>query len=133
ASAQDVDAAIEAARAAFPEWRRRGLEQRRKIVERFAEELEANREELSRLIGKEAGKPLWESRSEVAAMIGKVPISIKAQAERSGYTESEVPGARAVLRHRPHGVVAVFGPFNFPGHLPNGHIVPALLAGNSLV
>lgn len=39
----------------------------------------------------------------------------------------------AVLRHRPHGVVAVFGPYNFPGHLPNGHIVPALIAGNTVV
>jgi succinylglutamic semialdehyde dehydrogenase len=38
-----------------------------------------------------------------------------------------------MLRHRPHGVVAVFGPYNFPGHLPNGHIVPALLAGNTIV
>lgn len=38
-----------------------------------------------------------------------------------------------MVRHRPHGVVAVFGPFNFPGHLPNGHIVPALLAGNTVV
>jgi succinylglutamic semialdehyde dehydrogenase len=38
-----------------------------------------------------------------------------------------------VLRHKPHGVVAVFGPYNFPGHLPNGHIVPALLAGNSVL
>ncbi|MDT9150908.1 aldehyde dehydrogenase family protein, partial [Escherichia coli] len=38
-----------------------------------------------------------------------------------------------VLRHKPHGVVAVFGPYNFPGHLPNGHIVPALLAGNAVV
>lgn len=133
ASARDVDEAIAAARTAFPDWRRRSLEQRRKIVERFAEELEAGKEELARLIGRETGKPLWESRTEVAAMIGKVPISIKALAERSGYTESEVPVGRAVLRHRPHGVVAVFGPFNFPGHLPNGHIVPALLAGNTLV
>ena len=40
---------------------------------------------------------------------------------------------RAVLRHRPHGVAAVLGPFNFPGHLPNGHIVPALLAGCTVV
>ena len=41
--------------------------------------------------------------------------------------------AQAVLRHRPHGLVAVFGPYNFPGHLPNGHIVPALLAGNCVL
>ena len=44
-----------------------------------------------------------------------------------------MPGGVAKLRHKPHGVVAVFGPYNFPGHLPNGHIVPALIAGNTIV
>ena len=44
-----------------------------------------------------------------------------------------MPQGRAMIRHKPHGVVAVFGPYNFPGHLPNGHIVPALLAGNTVV
>ncbi|MBN0872362.1 aldehyde dehydrogenase family protein, partial [Pseudomonas aeruginosa] len=39
----------------------------------------------------------------------------------------------ALLRHKPHGVMAVFGPYNFPGHLPNGHIIPALIAGNTIV
>src|SRR5471032_553144 len=41
--------------------------------------------------------------------------------------------AEALLRHRPHGVFGVFGPYNFPGHLPNGHIVPALIAGNTVI
>ena len=44
-----------------------------------------------------------------------------------------MPVGKAFIRHKPHGVVAVFGPYNFPGHLPNGHIVPALLAGNTVV
>jgi hypothetical protein len=44
-----------------------------------------------------------------------------------------VAGVRQVLRHKPHGVLAVLGPYNFPAHLPNGHIVPALLAGNAVV
>jgi succinylglutamic semialdehyde dehydrogenase len=42
-------------------------------------------------------------------------------------------GARVAVRHKPHGVLAVLGPYNFPAHLPNGHIVPALLAGNAVV
>lgn len=133
ASTKDVDAAVQAARDAFPCWRRLGLAARRQIIETFGKQLERQQEELAQLIGRETGKPLWESRSEVAAMIGKISISVKAYNERSGHSESEVPGGRAVLRHRPHGVVAVFGPFNFPGHLPNGHIVPALLAGNTVV
>jgi succinylglutamic semialdehyde dehydrogenase len=102
-------------------------------VEAFGKELEANKERLAHQIGLETGKPLWESRTEVAAMIGKIGISINAYHDRTGHTESDVPAGHAVLRHRPHGVVAVFGPYNFPGHLPNGHIVPALLAGNTVV
>ena len=85
------------------------------------------------MIGLETGKPLWESRTEVAAMMGKIAISVRAYDERTGERASDGPAGHAVLRHRPHGVVAVFGPYNFPGHLPNGHIVPALLAGNTVV
>jgi succinylglutamic semialdehyde dehydrogenase len=66
-------------------------------------------------------------------MIGKVELSIAAQAERSGERHSATAFGEAVLRHHPHGVMAVLGPYNFPGHLPNGHIVPALLAGNAVV
>ncbi|HEX8055894.1 MAG TPA: succinylglutamate-semialdehyde dehydrogenase, partial [Novosphingobium sp.] len=70
---------------------------------------------------------------EVASMIGKVELSIAAQAERAGEKHSATAFGEAVLRHHPHGVMAVLGPYNFPGHLPNGHIVPALLAGNTVV
>ncbi len=66
-------------------------------------------------------------------MINKVGISLKAYQTRTGEQHSPMPDGAATLRHRPHGVLAVFGPYNFPGHLPNGHIVPALLAGNTLV
>jgi len=66
-------------------------------------------------------------------MVGKIAISEKAFLERTGDVENPMPQGRAMIRHKPHGVVAVFGPYNFPGHLPNGHIVPALLAGNTVV
>ncbi|MBZ2168976.1 succinylglutamate-semialdehyde dehydrogenase [Marinobacter sp. F4216] len=133
ANLEDVDAAVREARKAFLGWRRKSFEERQAIVEAFRDQLEAHKEELAHQIGLETGKPLWESRTEVAAMIGKVAISVKAYHDRTGHTENEAPGGRAILRHRPHGVVAVFGPYNFPGHLPNGHIVPALLAGNTVV
>ncbi|MFP3457660.1 aldehyde dehydrogenase family protein, partial [Psychrobacter sp. SIMBA_152] len=64
---------------------------------------------------------------------GKVAISERAYHERTGTVENDMPGAKAFIRHKPHGVVAVYGPYNFPGHLPNGHIVPALIAGNTVV
>jgi len=133
ANYEDIDAAVREARGSFPEWRRMPLEDRQAIIESFGKQLEDNKEALAHQIGLETGKPLWESRTEVAAMIGKIGISIKAYHDRTGSSATEVAGGQAVLRHRPHGVVAVFGPYNFPGHLPNGHIVPALLAGNTVV
>jgi succinylglutamic semialdehyde dehydrogenase len=58
---------------------------------------------------------------------------VQSYRERTGEKSGPLADATAVLRHKPHGVVAVFGPYNFPGHLPNGHIVPALLAGNTVL
>lgn len=133
ASAAQVDAAVKAARAAFYHWGDRPLEERVAIATRFAELLGEHKEALAMTIASETGKPLWETRTEVAAMQGKVAISIRAHDERTGTVENPMPGARAFVRHKPHGVVAVFGPYNFPGHLPNGHIVPALIAGNTVV
>lgn len=133
ASSQQVAEAIQSARVAFPEWSNRPLEQRLSIIERFAELVQNHREELARWISLETGKPFWETLTEVTAMVGKVDISRQAYHERTGVKHTDMPGAQAVLRHRPHGVVAVFGPYNFPAHLPNGHIVPALIAGNTVV
>lgn len=133
ADASQVQDAMTAARHAFLLWSRRSLQERIAITEAFAELLKANTEQFAKVIAEETGKALWESRTEVAAMVGKIAISIKAHAERTGTVENPMPGARAFIRHKPHGVVAVFGPYNFPGHLPNGHIVPALIAGNTVV
>ncbi|HET7313610.1 succinylglutamate-semialdehyde dehydrogenase [Salinisphaera sp.] len=133
AGPDQVDAAIAAARAAFPGWARRPFAERVALVEAFGQQIEAHKEELATSITRETGKPLWEARTEIGAMIGKIAISQTAYHERTGERAKEIPGGRAVLRHRPHGVLAVFGPYNFPGHLPNGHIVPALLAGNTVV
>lgn len=133
ASAAQVDAAVAAARAAFPAWARRPLEERIVVLETFAATLKARSDELARAIGEETGKPLWESGTEVTSMVNKVAISVQAYRERTGIKSGPLADATAVLRHKPHGVVAVFGPYNFPGHLPNGHIVPALLAGNCVI
>jgi len=133
ASAAQVDAAVAAARAAFPAWARRPLEERIVVLEAFAATLKARSDELARAIGEETGKPLWEAGTEVTSMVNKVAISVQAYRERTGIKSGPLADASAVLRHKPHGVVAVFGPYNFPGHLPNGHIVPALLAGNCVI
>ncbi len=133
ANAEQADAAVKAARQAFPAWARRTFEERLSVLEAFAASLKSHADELSRCIGEETGKPLWESATEVTSMINKVAISVQSYRERTGEKSGPLGDATAVLRHKPHGVVAVFGPYNFPGHLPNGHIVPALLVGNSVV
>lgn len=133
ASQSQVNAALASARQAFYHWSSLTFTERLAIIEKFAELLKENSELLARTIATETGKALWESRTEVAAMVGKIAISKRAYLERTGTVENPMPGAKAFIRHKPHGVVAVFGPYNFPGHLPNGHIVPALLAGNVVV
>jgi succinylglutamic semialdehyde dehydrogenase len=132
-TAEDVDRAVKAARAAFEGWALTPLDERIAICQRFRDLLKEHNEELAAIIAEEVGKPLWEARTEVTTMANKVDISVQSHAARTGETSSKVADGNAVLRHRPHGVFAVFGPYNFPGHLPNGHIVPALIAGNTLV
>lgn len=133
ATAQQVESAVSAARQAFVEWKKRPFEEREAMVLSFAEKVKERSEDIAIAIAKETGKPLWETRTEAGAMAGKIAISIRAYHQRTGETQREAAGNQIVLRHRPLGVMAVFGPYNFPGHLPNGHIVPALLAGNTVV
>jgi succinylglutamic semialdehyde dehydrogenase len=132
-TSDDVQRAAQAARDHFEEWASRSLEQRIAICTRFRDALKEQADELASIIAAEVGKPLWEARTEVATMANKIDISVQAYGARTGESGSRVADGNAVLRHRPHGVFAVFGPYNFPGHLPNGHIVPALIAGNTIV
>lgn len=130
----DVDAIVARARRAWPEWAAMPLANRIELVRRFANEVRKEQEAFAELIARETGKPLWEARTEVEAVIAKVEISIRAYAERTGQKklDSGLKGTAAV-RHKPHGVMAVLGPYNFPAHLPNGHIIPALIAGNAVI
>ena len=130
----DVDALVGTARTAWAEWAGQPLAKRMELMRRFSNEVRAEEDAFAELIARETGKPLWEAKTEVAAVIGKVEISIRAYAERTGQRklDSALQGT-AALRHKPHGVMAVLGPYNFPAHLPNGHIVPALIAGNAVI
>ncbi|MEZ8965715.1 succinylglutamate-semialdehyde dehydrogenase [Vibrio breoganii] len=133
ASKGQVELAVSSARHAFLSWKKCSFEQREQIVLRFAELVKENAELIAETVAKETGKPLWETRTEAAAMAGKIALSIKSYHERTGTKHKQVAGNDVTLQHRPLGVLAVFGPYNFPVHLPNGHIVPALLAGNTVV
>jgi succinylglutamic semialdehyde dehydrogenase len=120
---------VAAARAAFRGWSRQPLDEREAMLREFAKVLSRRKVALADAISREVGKPAWEAAGEVDTMVAKVDLSVRAYRQRC----AEFSGGLATTRFRPHGVVAVFGPFNFPGHLPNGHIVPALLAGNTVV
>ncbi|MET0376036.1 MAG: succinylglutamate-semialdehyde dehydrogenase [Rhizorhabdus sp.] len=130
----DAAEEVAIARAAWPDWASRPLAVRTETLRRFANVVRTRGDAFADLIARETGKPLWEARTEVESVVAKVDISISAYAERTPQRRLEgAMGARTAVRHKPHGVLAVLGPFNFPAHLPNGHIVPALLAGNAIV
>lgn len=133
ASADDVRSAFKSARAAFTHWALAGIEARAAVAERYGEILKAKADEIGALIARETGKPLWEAKGEAGAMAAKVAVSIKAFHDRTGRTRTETDFGEQVMDHKPLGVMFVLGPYNFPGHLPNGHIIPALLAGNTVV
>ena len=130
----DAAAEVASARAAWPAWAAHSLAFRIETLRRFANVARAREEAFARLISSETGKPFWEAKTEVAAVVNKVEISINAYAERTPQRKLEAAlQNRVAVRHKPHGVLAVLGPYNFPAHLPNGHIVPALIAGNAVV
>jgi len=133
ATESEVGRAVASARSAAESWASAPLSNRIELVQAIAAGYKQRRTELAEAISRETGKPRWEALSEVDAMAAKVPISIEAYERRSHSTEAQVAGATQATRYKPIGVAAVFGPFNFPGHLPNGHLVPAVLAGNAVV
>src|SRR3954470_7139001 len=130
----DAEAEVARARGAWAAWAARPLAVRIETLRRFANAVRSQKDGFADLIARETGKPLWESTTEVDAVVNKVDISVSAYSERTAQRRLEgALGARVAVRHKPHGVLAVLGPYNFPAHLPNGHIVPALIAGNAIV
>jgi succinylglutamic semialdehyde dehydrogenase len=129
----DVASAVAQARAAAVSWARTPLATRIDQVTAYRDMVRTRADAFAEIISRETGKPVWEARTEVASVAAKVDIAITAQSERAGERISDASGVSQVIRHKPHGVLAVLGPYNFPAHLPNGHIVPAILAGNVVV
>ncbi len=130
----DVDDIVARARSGWPRWAAQPVAFRIETLRRFVNVVRAHEEELADLIARETGKPLWDARTEVTAVMAKIDTSVAAYSERTGQRRLEANlGARQSVRHKPHGVMAVLGPYNFPVHLPNGHIIPALLAGNAVI
>lgn len=133
ATEEEVSEAVAQARAALPQWSSLSFEQRYDYTKKFADSIDKNRVQLATLISEETGKPLWESHTEVNSVYGKISLSAKAYLERNAEHSTSNAEGNSRLRYKPQGVVAVLGAYNFPAHLSNGHIVPALLAGNTVV
>ncbi len=130
-----IIAALRGARSALPAWSALGVEGRRPFLERWRSAILDRAEPLARLITAESGKTLAESRLEVKSTADKVSITLEQSvlSRTADFTVDAGAGRLGRCTFRPHGVMAVIGPFNFPAHLPNGHLVPALAMGNTVV
>ena len=133
ADSKQVELAVQAARQAFLPWMSLSFEARYNYVHKFIQNISTQQDTLAEILSQETGKPLWEAKTEIAAMIGKLDITKQAYLDRCKELNKDMQGVNSITRHKPHGVVVVLGPFNFPCHLPNGHILPALLAGNTVI
>lgn len=126
-----ADIAVGCARQALPGWHRLGLEARKAALLRYKTQLETSQELLSLYLTRETGKPLWETRSEVAVTIRQVDVTLEqGLPQLEPWRLHDIDGG---CEYHPRGVVAVIGSFNLPLLAPNTHIIPALLAGNTVV
>ncbi|MFM7050555.1 MAG: aldehyde dehydrogenase family protein [Planctomycetota bacterium] len=133
--ASHADDAVAAARAAFPAGSARAFDERRALLERWRDACLRHAPRMAAAISREVGKVRWEAELEAKLLADKVTITLEDRvlARVTGFEVAAGPGKTGVCGFRPHGVMAVLGPFNFPAHLPNGHFVPALLLGNTVV
>ena len=132
--AEDAQAAIAAARAAFEKWRKVPAPRRAEILYRAAVELVRQKEDLARLMTQEMGKVLAETRGDVQEAIDMTYFIAGEGRRLHGYTTpSEMPHKAAYCLRVPVGVVGVITPWNFPMAIPSWKIIPALLCGNTVV
>ncbi len=134
-SYSSVEEVVQSARSATVGWRRKSIQERAELLKKYQAVIHRRSDEFSEIIAREVGKPLWEAQLEVKTMLSKIDITLAESLK--WVTNFEIPkimeNTLGVCRFRPLGVMVVIGPFNFPGHLPNGHIVPALLTGNTVI
>ncbi|MCE3009619.1 MAG: succinylglutamate-semialdehyde dehydrogenase [Proteobacteria bacterium] len=130
-----VDQAVEAARKAYMPWARLTMDERKSYLLRLKEVFELKKNEIATAISRDTGKPKWDALTEATALASKIDITVNFSTKLVAEERivNALPQVDGVIRHKPRGVMSVIGPFNFPAHLPNGHIIPALLMGNTIV
>ncbi|MGQ0622267.1 MAG: aldehyde dehydrogenase family protein [Panacagrimonas sp.] len=130
-SADQANAAVAAAKAAFPAWSSASVQTRRETLGKFADALQARSEDLSRLLTQEQGKPLADARMEVGGGIAFIRYFSAMELKPKVLEDSK---HRRVEQHRkPLGVVAAIIPWNFPLLMVCGKLGPALVTGNTIV
>ena len=133
-AAADVDAAVDAARRAFPAWSLLPAPKRGEILFRIGRLLTEHKEELSRLMTREMGKVLPEARGDVQEAIDVAYYMAGEGRRLFGQTvPSEMPDKFAMSIRRPIGVVGIITPWNFPVAIPAWKLFPALICGNTVV
>ncbi len=130
-----VDQAVDAAKKAYLPWARLSMDERKRYLMRLKEAYDSVKNEMAEAISRDTGKPKWETLTEAAALSAKIDITLNQSLDlvKEDRVPNALPQVDGVIRHKSRGVMAVIGPFNFPAHLPNGHIIPALIMGNTVV
>lgn len=130
-----IEKACKSAKEAYLPWAKLSLSERKNYLLKLKDIFIAHEAEMAKTIARDTGKALWDATTEAKALAAKIDITLNEslkliQEER---ITNALPQVDGVIRYRSRGVMAVVGPFNFPAHLPNGHIIPALIAGNTVV
>ncbi|MCX7116152.1 MAG: succinylglutamate-semialdehyde dehydrogenase [Gammaproteobacteria bacterium] len=133
ATQSEVHQAFDAARRALPSWRQFSLQARSLLIQQFLDSLKQDKPALISSLSLETGKPLWEAEQEINAVLDKLNHALLAYQLRTQDETIVVADKQLQLRFKPIGVVGILGAFNFPIHLSHGHLIPALLAGNTVI
>ena len=130
-----IEQTITSAQHGFDSWRKLSFEQRVVFLKKYQEVVRARKDEIAMALALEVGKPLWEAKTEAAALDSKVSVTITDSLERirQETIKDVMPKIDGHVVYKPLGPCLVIGPFNFPCHLANGQILSALLAGNSII
>jgi succinylglutamic semialdehyde dehydrogenase len=130
-----IEMACDAAKKAYLGWAKLKAEDRFNYLNVLKEVFISHEAQMAECISRDTGKPLWEALTEAKALSQKIDITLKYSMDlmKEVYITDALPGVEGVIRYKSRGVMAVLGPFNFPAHLPNGHIIPALAMGNTVV
>ena len=129
ASSADLDEALAAAERAYPLWRATDVDKRGAILRKTAALLRERAEDIARLMTQEQGKPLAESRGEVAGSAQMFDWFAEEARRDYGRVLVRPTGQRSIVLHQPVGVVATFTPWNFPLYLLAKKVAAALAAG----